>query len=52
MLEDFGIKKAKDNIKVLEENYKVTKSEQYLEQIEEERKNIRKLQAKHMERLD
>ena len=52
MLEDIRIKKAKENIKILEENYRVTKSEQYLEKIAEEHKQIRKLQVKNMGRLD
>lgn len=52
MLEDFRIRRAKDQIKVLEDLYKQTKNTLYLDKIEEEHKKIRKLQAKGMEKLD
>lgn len=52
MLENFRIKREKEQIKVLEDLYKTTNNPAYLDKIEEHHKKIRKLQSKNMEKLD
>jgi len=50
-IDELRIKRVKQKITALEGLYKISKNEYYLEQIKEEHKKIRSIQAKNMEKF-
>lgn len=52
MFEKSRINNAKEKIRELEKLYEQTRNKNYLNQIDEEHKKIRKLQVGDMEKLD